>query len=159
MIKQQLCSSGGLGPSCTHTTVHIPIGAKRQICHCSFFRCSQTPQTCPLSWENTTGPALCSRRTTTNAHRKNRILKRQLSRSCFQANVVCDEFEQKMGGNVNSILPWKCWKRSLRWPSDEMLQWKPEWCWTLHSSSPWALLPPAGYKSALPQTCSRTTVF
>lgn len=44
MIKQQLCSSGGgrLGPSRTHTTVHIPIGAKRQVCHCSFFRCSQT---------------------------------------------------------------------------------------------------------------------
>lgn len=51
MIKQQLRSSGGgFGPACMRTTVHIPLGAKRQICHCSFFRCSQTPQTFPLSW-------------------------------------------------------------------------------------------------------------
>lgn len=58
LIKQQLCSrssssncgDGGSGPSCMHTTLHIPMGAETRFT--AFFpRCSQTLQTFPLSWE------------------------------------------------------------------------------------------------------------
>lgn len=92
MIEQQLRSGGGFGPACMRTTVHIPLGAKTQICHCSFFRCSQTPQTFPLSWENATGPALCSRRTVTNAragktHIKEATLTAVLSSPCCLSRI------------------------------------------------------------------------